>query len=308
MVLAPVAWAGLKARGMDVCRILSILRLCCWTGCVLGVAAFLRGQEAQDAKPQQLPDDSRAKQRLEIMQVAVSSLEPESSEVKPKAALTFAAKPLLRYSDPTRDTYEGAGNVLLDAGVWRLGTEGRPTALVTLEIYQAPDASRVLGFEFLSLTETKFSLKHKTEKIRWDATGSALDMKELPDAPKPAATAAARLAQMRQLARRFVAKERFRNQLIECRLLAQPIDRYQSAAEKIVDGAIFAYANGTNPELGVVFESDGERWLYGIIRLTSAEASVTLDGRKVAAYDFYDSRGRTDGPYHNAMLRIDSGK
>jgi hypothetical protein len=293
---------------MGMCRILSILRLCFCTGCILGVAVILRGQEAQDAKSQKPADETRAKQRLEMMQAALVCLEPESSEVKPKAALTFAAKPLLRYSDPTRDSTEGAGKFLLDAGVWRLGTEGRPTALVTLELYQAPDASRVLAFEFLSLTEKRLSLKHKTEQIRWEATGSALDLKDLPDAPKPASTAALRLAQMRQMARRFTAKERYRNVSTECRLLAQPIDRYQSAADKILDGAIFAYANGTNPELGVVFESDGERWVYGVIRLTSAEASVTLDGRQVAAYEFYDARGRTAGPYHNARLRLDREK
>jgi hypothetical protein len=253
-------------------------------------------------------DEPQANQRLEFMNAEVGSLEPESSELRSKAALTFASKPLLRYSDPTRGgvgTRSGAEtNVLLDAGVWRLGTEGRPTALVTVEIYQAPDASRVLAFEFLSLSETRFSLKHKSRRVRWDPAASALDLKELPDAPKPAATAAARLAQMRQLARRFAARERLNNVPIECRLLAQPIDRYQSAVDKIVDGAIFAFANGTNPELGVVFESDGKRWLYGVIRLTSAEASVTLDGRQVAAFERFSPRGHTDGPYHNAALRI----
>jgi hypothetical protein len=249
-------------------------------------------------------DEPQANQRLEFMQAAVASLELESSEVKPQAALTFASKPLLRYSDPTRDDL---GNVLLDAGVWRLGTSGRPTALVTVEIYGTPDELRTLGFEFLSLSEKKFSVKHKTEKIHWNPTSSALDLKELPDAPKPSARAAARLVQMRQLARRFVAKERYKNRSIECRLLAQPIDRYQSAADRIVDGAIFAYANGTNPELGVVFESDGERWRYGIIRLTAAESSVTLDGRQVAAYDFYVPPGRTDEPYHNASHKARAG-
>jgi hypothetical protein len=255
-------------------------------------------------------DDPQAKQRLEVMEAAVGSLEPESSELKPKPALTFASTPLLRYSDPTRGGVlkEAVVQVLLDAGVWRLGTEGRPTALVTVEIYQAPDGSRVLSFEFLSLTEARFSLTHKTEKIRWDATASGLNLKELPDAPKPAATAAARLVQMRQLVRRFAAKERVNNELIECRLLAQPIERYESAAQKIVDGAIFAYANGTNPELGVVFESDGERWLYGILRLTAAEASVTLDGRQVAAYDPFNARGRRDGPYNNASYKIEMGR
>jgi hypothetical protein len=113
---------------------------------------------------------------------------------------------------------------------------------------------------------------------------------------------------MRQLARRFAAKERVNKESIECRLLAQPIDRYQPVADKIVDGAIFAYANGTNPELGVVFESDGEHWRYGIIRLTSAASSVTLDGRQVAAYEGFNPRGRTDGAYHNASYKMDRGK
>jgi len=252
-------------------------------------------------------EDPEAKGRLELMQSALASLELESSEVKAKGALSFVSKPLLRYSDPTRGGIktEAANNVLLDAGVWRLGAEGRPTALVTLEIYEFPDRSRALSFEFLSLAEAKFSLKHKTENISWDATASGLTLKELPDAPKPASTAPARLAQMRQLVRRFAAKERFNNESIGCRLLAQPIDRYQSPADKIVDGAIFAFANGTNPELGVVFEADGEHWLYGIIRLTAAESSVTLDGRQVMAFERFSARGRRDGPYNSASYKIE---
>ena len=255
-------------------------------------------------------DESEAKQRLEFMQSELGNLEVKSDESMPKAALTFTSKPLLRYSDPTRG---GVGqvptaNILLDAGVWRLGTEGRPTALVTIEIYQAPDRSRVVSFEFLSFTESKFALKHKTENVYWNATASALNLKELPDAPKPAAAVAARLTQMRQLVRRFAAKETYRNQPIDCRLLAQPIDRYESTANKIVDGAIFAFANGTNPELGVVFESDGERWGYGVVRLTGAEASVTLDGREVAAFKEFGIRGPKDGPYNNGMYKIPVGK
>ncbi len=261
-------------------------------------------------------EEPQAKQRLAFMQAAVESLEPESSDFQSKDALAVSSKPLLRYSDPTRGGVKpttggvkGAPtNTLLDAGVWRLGAEGRPTALVTVEIYQEPGGSRVVAYEFLSLSETRFSLKHKTERIRWDATESALNLQPLPDTPKPAATAAGRLVQMRQLARRFAAKERLNQELIECRLLTQPIDRYQSAAEKIADGAIFAYANGTNPEVGVVFESDGERWLYGVLRLTSAEASVTLDGRQVASFDRFNSHGRTDAPYHNAAYRIEADR
>jgi hypothetical protein len=254
-------------------------------------------------------DDPQAKPRLEMMQAAVVNLEPESSDFKSKVALKVASQPLLRYSDPTRGEEKiTAVNVLLDAGVWRLGTEGRPTALVTVEIYESPDGSRVLAYEFLSLTETKFSLKHNLKKIRWDPGRSGLTLKELPDAPKPAAMAAARLTQMRQLARRFATKERVKKESIDCRLMAQPIDRYKSEPEKIVDGAIFAFANGTNPEIGVVVESDGERWRYGVLRLTAAEVSVTLDGREVATYENFDARGRTDGSYHNAAYKLQMDK
>jgi hypothetical protein len=255
-------------------------------------------------------EEPEAKQRLELMQAAVGSLEAESSELKQKPALAFVPKPLLRYSDPTRGGIktEAANNVLLDAGVWRLGSEGRPTALVTVEIYQFPDRSRVLSIEFLSMTDAKFSLKHKTENVFWNATASGLSLKELPDAPKPAATPGGRLTQMRQLVRRFGAKERFNNESIECRILAQPIDRYESAADKIVDGAIFAFANGTNPEIGIVFESNSERWLYGIIRLTAAESSVTLDGQQVAAYERFNARGRRDGSYNSASYKMEMSK
>jgi hypothetical protein len=258
-------------------------------------------------------EEAQAKQRLELMQAALGSLELESSEALPKTALTFSAKPLLRYSDPTRGIKEAASKetattVLLDASVWRLGTQGRPTALVTIEIYQAPDKSRLLSFEFLSLSETKYSLKHKTQRIRWQPAGSGLKMVDLPDAPRPASTAAARLTQMRQQVRRFAARERLNDESIECRLLTQPIDRYQSEAEKIVDGSIFAFANGTNPEVGILFETDGERWRYGILRLSSAEMSITLDGRQVGGYDKFDARGRTDGPYHNGAYKIETDK
>jgi hypothetical protein len=255
-------------------------------------------------------DDAMAKQRLDLMQAAVAGLERTSAELKAKDALAVGARPLLRYTDPTRGGVkeQSAANVLIDAGVWRLGATGRPTALVTLEVYRKPDGSHVLSYEFLSLTEAKFEVKHKSEDVRWDATASGLALKELPDAPKPAETPAARLVQMRQQARRFGAKETFNKETVQCRLLAQPLDRYESAADKVTDGAIFALANGTNPEIGIVLEADGERWRYGAIRLGAAEATVTLDDKEVAAFERFNARGRRDGAYNNGSHKIELGK
>lgn len=252
-------------------------------------------------------DDPQAKHRLKLMEKALGKLEPESSELKTKPALTFASKPLLRYSDPTRGVIgTGTSTVLLDGSVWRLGTKGRPTALVTIELYGVSDAPNWLVYEFLTLTKTKFSIKHKEEKIaRWKPTESGLTLKELPEAPKPAATAAARLVQMRQLARRFTMKEKIRGRKeIDCRLLTQPIDRYQSEVDKIVDGTIFVHVNSTNPEMGIVIETDGNRWVYGTLRLAGAELTVALDGREVATY-----KAAISGSYrYGAHGIVDTGK
>ena len=59
----------------------------------------------------------------------------------------------------------------------------------------------ILSYEFLSLTEARFSLKHKTEAVRWDATESGLSLKELPDAKfeEPSAGGKVTLTQAPQL-------------------------------------------------------------------------------------------------------------
>jgi hypothetical protein len=255
----------------------------------------LLGQEKE-------PDEVASKQRLALMEQTIAALAASSDATLPKAALTFTKKPLLRYSDPTRGTAQG--NVLVDASVWRLGETGRPTALVTLEIYRTAADKALFSYEFAALADAKFSLRHKQqEKIAWNATGSAASMTPLADAPQPAKTAAGRLTQMRGLARQFTARETLFGETFDCRLLAQPIDRYSSAADKIVDGAIFAFANGTNPELGLLLECDDERWSYGVVRLSAAASTLEYQGREVANFPAGDFRA-TSGTYSAASHDI----
>jgi hypothetical protein len=279
---------------------------CCRVSRNRWAAVLILGSLAPTVVAAPPEDDTQAKQRLELMRAAVRDLVPESAELKAKDALAVVPDPLLRYSEPTRDIKTTSG--CLDAGVWRLGTEGRPLALVTVEIYLADGGSRVLSYEFLSLTDKKFALKHKTEAVRWDATASGLELKDLTDGPKPAATPAARLTQMRQLARRFGAKEDYNKETVECRLIAQPIDRYQSEKEKIADGAIFVLANGTNPEIGIVLETDGRTWRYGILRLSATRVTVTLDDKEVAAYEPHKTGASHDGPYSSGSYKIGATK
>ena len=109
---------------------------------------------------------------------------------------------------------------------------------------------------------------------------------------------------MREIARRFAVRETLKEEQIPCRLLPQPIDRYESASGDILDGAIFAFANGTNPETGLVLECDKNRWSYGILRLSSAEARIELDGQEVASYPFFGEYGRRTGSYTSTSRPI----
>jgi len=148
-------------------------------GTILGASFLLVAALPLQAADESAGEQEQSKARLELMQQTIARLEAAPSEKVGKGALVFVAKPLLRYSDPTRGLTEA--NVLLDATVWRLGEKGRPTALVTLEIYRASEENTILAYEFLSLSPAKISLKHKErEKVTWNAAGDALQLKPLP--------------------------------------------------------------------------------------------------------------------------------
>lgn len=240
----------------------------------LVIAAIACGQEA----PAPSAKDEQAKRRLELMQQALADCRISSKEIARESALKVGQTPLLRYDDPTRGLGERTEG-LQDAGVWRMGETGRPTALITLEIYRSGPKRVILSYEFLSLTPSPLALT-SPRGPQWNPTATDLKMSSLPKAPPPADTPRARLVQMRQLARRFTVQETLppADNKIECRLLAQPIDRYAGGADKLVDGAIFAFANGTNPEVALLLECTEREWSYGLMRLSSAQLQAKLDG------------------------------
>ncbi|TXT22601.1 MAG: hypothetical protein FD138_3393 [Planctomycetota bacterium] len=68
------------------------------------------------------------------------------------------------------------------------------------------------------------------------------------------------------------------------RLLVQPVHRYQDESAKLIDGAVFVMAHGTNPEVLVQVEAHAQqppRWRFSLARLGSAELHVSIDGKEV---------------------------
>jgi hypothetical protein len=90
---------------------------------------------------------------------------------------------------------------------------------------------------------------------RWSPRQPGIALKPFSQSPTPATTKPARLRQMKELARRFVAREVLENgQRFELRLLIQPVHRYAHPESGLIDGAIFILARGTDPEVALLIE------------------------------------------------------
>jgi hypothetical protein len=242
------------------------------------LAATAAPVRCADDEPETSQGDKVAAQRLKIMRDAIDGFRIASEEIESEGELKFSARPLLRYNDQTRASQNIKG--VLDATAWRLGETGRPKAVVTLEIYLVEQARPLLTYEFVSLTPQKFEMQ-SVRGVRWLPHDTDLSMTGFAEAPRPVDTPRARLVQMRALSRRFTAQEQLGAQTTDLRLLTQPIDRYEDLAAGILDGAVFVFANGTNPEMGLLVECSEEKWSYGLFRLASAKLLAQLDGKSV---------------------------
>lgn len=243
----------------------------------LGLLLHATAIRSAEEEPPDAKADRAAKARLEMMRKTIDDFHVRSSQIESPAALKFRDEPILRFNDQSRLGDNGA-LALLDATAWRLGETGRPLAIVTLEIYPFNEATGVLTYEFVSLTPSAFEMKN-SRGVTWIPSDTQLTMTPLADAPAPADTKRSRLVQLRQLARRFTAQEELRGEKIELRMLSQPIDRYDDAESGILDGAIFVFANGTNPEMGLLLECSDKLWSYGVFRLASATLFAGFDGK-----------------------------
>jgi hypothetical protein len=238
-----------------------------------GLITVVRADEkGTDSPPDKERKEEVKKLRLELMKSAIDGLKIAPNDSLPQSDVKFGKSPLLRYNDETRG--------FLDAGVWRLGENGRPAALVTVELYRHQEGTALLTYEFLSLTPARFSMA-TPQGMNWIAVGTDLKFTDVPDSPRPAEAPKARLSQMREITRRFSVHEELKGDKVECRLMPSPIDRYADPSRGIVDGAMFAFANGTNPEVGVLLECNDRTYSYGVFRLSSAALAADLDGKTV---------------------------
>jgi len=228
--------------------------------------------ESKAAERKQLRHEMNA--RIEKMKVAPVDAPKKSGEL--------VANPLMSYSDEP---------LSIDAATlwaWTQPKDGRPIAVCKVEHYDK--ARRAVPSAWLyCFVSLSGDLIHADwpDSHAWTARRPGLSFREIPDAPRPGETSAARARQLKELARRFTASFEFgKGTYQELRLLTQPVYSYADAEAGIVEGAVFAAAvNGTNPTALFLIElaQDGDQqlWKFAAAAMTDAGVVVKCDGMEV---------------------------
>jgi hypothetical protein len=234
---------------------------------------------AQKAAPPSGKDESLNK----IVRVAESF----SLSVADKA-LKMEAAPVLRWPNPTRETPDGA------TFVWT--RDGRPLAIACVWRF------RGLMFAFHSLSQEPIQATRGGQVV-WKCDKRGIILKSFADAPMPAKTAVTRAKQMRDLARRFHCRL-VGQQKEELRLLTQPLYVWDRNGDKLPDLALFAFVQGTDPEVILLLETTdaakGQQWQYALTRRSAAALEADLDGKK--EWSVESSAGARDEPWLHGGL------
>jgi hypothetical protein len=243
------------------------------------------------------PDDGLAKTMLPIY-VKEASEYSIAVESVPKRGLELKTEPLFEWTNPIRSAPQ-QGAVFL----WL--RDGRPAAVGSIFSQKDPSLpGRRVFHELHALDADKLLVSRPAGVLNEWKPQAGLERKELLDAPAPAATAGARLAQMRRLAQEFTGHETDGESLREdLRLLPAPLYRYPAADSGVVDGALFALVSteGTDPEVWLLVEARKEggttRWEYACCRFSNRNLYVQRKDKEV----WTSVRSKTDTVHHDSL-------
>lgn len=300
MMLTKQAWCGRWAGGACVV----LLGILAWFGLPL-----LAGDDKAT------PSAQEKAAHLERMRQLAASIKVYEFTGEQQATAKLVDRPVLAYRDDTRKQH--------DSTMWIFGVppdsktgataSGRPSAMIAIEHYPNNIKSKEWLFEIASLATGQIAADRDPE-LHWRARQPGLDLKGLDGAPAPADKPAARLAQMRDLRRRFAAHEREGSEgRIQLQPLSAPLYRYQDASRGVIDGAVFAFASGTNPEVLWIIEAHGQpgtvpSWQFGLAQMTGAAVFVALDEKEIWKRDDADPPAVRDSYVNGWMAASAAGK
>jgi hypothetical protein len=234
---------------------------------------------AQDQPPGEASaaKDTAAQKRIDFLQGKMARYTVHAAGEE-KIVYPLEKELALRWSNPVSGVVDGG------IFVW---TDGRrPMVIGKCFLNEVREA---WGEAIQSVASGPLVMNYDGREI-WKPATAGVSFHPISGPAKPAATAGARLSQMRSLLRRVEVigiwgeKESSEWSL---RMLTTPVHRYASPPDRIVDGAVFAFTQGgTNPEAVALIElaetDDGPRWQVAVTRLTHYAVRARLDGEVIA--------------------------
>jgi hypothetical protein len=196
---------------------------------------------------------------------------------QPATHLKLVEEPVLRWTNPVQS--DGAGEVY----VWT--DRGRPEALVSIYRFVGANGKPGLHHEFHSLAQSRLTARGAQERT-WSPEQAGVEFQPVPDAAQPATSPTGRRRQMRDIAALFQVDKTDRQEVRRTlRLLTQPLYRYEPARDDVLDGALFAFVEGTDPEVLLLIEAreagQGHQWQYALARLNSVHLEARHKDRSV---------------------------
>jgi hypothetical protein len=227
--------------------------------CLLSLALIAVGQPAKkaDEKPPDLvPPTAKelSDKRMVFMKGALSRF---TIQVGDRKEASKVADPCLRFTDPVSNSLDGIIAVYAHKG-------GRPDAVAQFFF----NFQKKWIAEFTIIPDAGVTILRSGQE-HWKPSEYVCKFADLPNSPVPEDKPALRLRQMRAIAERFAVVDYFGAQEVktDLRLLTQPAHRY-AEEKKILDGAMFVFAHGTNPECCVLLEAyedaKGSRYRYAV--------------------------------------------
>ncbi|OYP38849.1 hypothetical protein [Rhodopirellula sp. MGV] len=189
--------------------------------------------------------------------------------------LELRREPVLTWTDPEH------GEVYGDVYVWT--DQGRPAAIASIYKWYRPYTHST--HEFQSLV-TQPIHGTRDDQSDWTCAKPGVQWKPVPMSPPGGQNTAIRLTQMRLIAKKFALEMVNKDGSVDrLRMLSQPLYRFQEPVGDAVQGALFAFARGTDPEALLLLEFRDEggvnKLYYSLARSNFLATSATYDGQQV---------------------------
>lgn len=241
------------------------------------------GTEIDRARWSELYGAVAKRMQVDVSDVGKASINPE---------------PFFRWENPVRE-----GRTQGDFFVWF--ADRHPVLVGTIFSYDWPvgdGTHRSVSVELHGLTDRALEVDYAPH-FQWKAPADAMTASQLEQVPPPSQRRTQRLTQMRRIASRVEASTELNGTKMPLRLLPTPLYRFDGPEsipeeDQVLDGAIFAFVTGTDPELLVVVQAlraeDGAfAWYLTPARFTNLPLSVEYDGTVV-----FESRPASRGPLY----------